>query len=201
MARTQSADYAHRRDQIVEAAAQLFADRGFLGASIADLAEACGSSKSLLYHYYLSKEDILFDVMHSHVKDLLDSAEAIAARPGGPAEKLREMTRAFMEFYLGAQDRQRVLLNELDFLPEERRTIIVDIQRRLIAIVEELLAEIQPELGVSNPLRTPAAMLYFGMINWMHTWMDAKGRASPASIAELASGIFLDGILKAEIPR
>jgi AcrR family transcriptional regulator len=199
MARPQSADYALRREQIVEAAAQLFADKGFLGASIADLAEACGSSKSLIYHYYPSKEDILFDVMHSHVKDLLDSAQMIAARRTGSVEKLKEMTRAFMQLYLGAQNRQRVLLNELDFLPDDQRTIIVDIQRRLIAIVETLLTDIRPALADGNPLQMPAAMLYFGMINWMHTWLDAKGRASPASIAELASGIFLDGIEKAEI--
>ena len=78
MARTQAADYEERRTAIVEQAAQLFAERGFLGASIADLAEACDSSKSLIYHYYTSKEDILYDVMHSHVRALLDTAEEVA---------------------------------------------------------------------------------------------------------------------------
>jgi len=73
MARTQSADYAIRREAIVDRAAELFAERGFLGASIADLADALKTSKSLIYHYYDSKEDILFDVMHSHVKALLDA--------------------------------------------------------------------------------------------------------------------------------
>jgi len=64
MARTQAADFEQRREKIVERAAQLFAERGFLGASIADLAKACKTSKSLIYHYYSSKEEILFDVMH-----------------------------------------------------------------------------------------------------------------------------------------
>ena len=59
----------------MEHAARLFAERGFLGTSIAELAEACETSKSLVYHYYESKEDILFDVMHSHVRALLDAAE------------------------------------------------------------------------------------------------------------------------------
>ena len=73
MARTQAADFAARRAAIVEKAAALYAERGFLGASIADLAKACRTSKSLIYHYYPSKEDILFDVMHSHVRSLLDA--------------------------------------------------------------------------------------------------------------------------------
>jgi AcrR family transcriptional regulator len=200
MARTQAADYEKRREIIVAAAARLFADKGFLGASIADLADACGMSKSLIYHYYGSKEDILFDTMHSHVKALLDVAEEIAGRRGGGAEKLRAMTHRFMQLYLGAADRQRVLLNELDNLTAEQRRIVVGIQHDLIATVEKIIAEIRPSLSGRSPLGAPAAMLYFGMINWMHTWLDPKGRAKPARIAELAVNIFLDGIVAGEVP-
>jgi AcrR family transcriptional regulator len=193
MARTQAADYEERRAEIVEHAARLFAERGFLGASIADLAEACGSSKSLIYHYYVSKEDILFDVMHSHVRALLDAAEAIAAGAASPADKVRMLTTAFMRLYIGATARQRVLLNELQRLPGERRAIVVGIQRRLIDIVQEIVIEIRPELS-GTPLMRPAAMLYFGMINWTHTWLDPRGRANPEDIANLAAEIFLNGI-------
>jgi len=105
-----------------------------------------------------------------------------------------------MQLYLGAAYRQRVLLNELDNLPGERRKIVIGIQRHLIDIVEKIIGEIRPPLAGRHPLRTPAAMLYFGMINWMHTWLDPRGRARPARIAELAVNIFLDGLAKAEIP-
>jgi AcrR family transcriptional regulator len=192
MARTQAADFAERRAAIVEAAARLFAGRGFLGASIADLAEACGSSKSLVYHYYASKEEILFDVMHSHVKALLDAAEKVAASDAAAADKLRALTCAFLELYVGAAARHRVLLNELGQLPQEQRDIVINIQRRLIAIVADIIADLRPELAPS--LTSPAALLYFGMINWTHTWMDPAGPASPQNIAELAVGIFLNGI-------
>jgi AcrR family transcriptional regulator len=200
MARTQAEDYELRRGEIVEHAARLFAERGFHGASIADLADACGTSKSLLYHYYKSKEDILFDVMHSHVRALLDAAEQVSAQPTGPAERLRTVTQAFMQLYLGAADRQRVLLNELGHLRESQRKTIVGIQRRLIEIIEQILIELRPPLGGASPLKRPSAMLYFGMINWMHTWLDPEGRAKPAKIAELGVNIFLDGISDAAIP-
>jgi AcrR family transcriptional regulator len=193
MARTQAADYEQRRAEIVECAARLFAERGFLGTSIADLAKACDSSKSLIYHYYASKEDILFDVMHSHVRALLDSAEIIAAGTVPPPEKLRALTAAFMRLYVGATARQRVLLNELQQLPAERRAIIVGIQRRLIEIVRQLIVGIRPELS-GNLLEHPAAMLYFGMINWTHTWLNPRGPVKPEQIAELAAEIFLGGI-------
>ena len=200
MARTQAADYEKRRERILESAAHLFADRGFLGASIADIASACRMSKSLIYHYYGSKEDILFDVMHSHVEVLLDAAQGIAAGPGHAEDKLRLMTRRFVQLYVGAADRQRVLLNDLDNLRPDQREIVVAIQQRLIGIVEDLVGTIRPALSGKNPLNAPGAMLYFGMINWMHTWLDPKGRAKPARIAELAVNIFLDGLSRAEIP-
>ncbi|MGD0143876.1 MAG: TetR/AcrR family transcriptional regulator [Rhizomicrobium sp.] len=201
MARTQAADYEDRRGRIVEKAAKLYAERGFLGASISDLAKACKTSKSLIYHYYPSKEDILFDVMHSHVAVLLETAKTIRAQTLPPTEKLRAITQEFMKHYVGAAARQKVLLNELWHLPKERRAVIVGIQHKLIDMVQAILAEVRPELGGRSALRLPAAMLYFGMINWTHTWMDPSGPAKPSKIAELSANIFLDGILDAEIPR
>jgi len=200
MARTQAAEYEERRAEIVSRAADLFAERGFLGASIADLAKACKTSKSLIYHYYESKEAILFEVMHSHVKALLDVAKDIEARPAGALDKLRAMTREFMRIYLGAAPRQRVLLNELARLPDKQRQTVIGIQRNLIDIAEKILVEIRPALATRAALKRPSVMLYFGMINWMHTWLDPAGRAKPAKIADLAVNIFLDGIGDADLP-
>jgi AcrR family transcriptional regulator len=194
MARTQAADYEERREAIVEAAAELYADHGFLGASLVDLATRCNSSKSLIYHYYASKEDILFDVMSSHIEALNAAADAIDAETSAPDVKLRKLAHAFMALYVGAAARHKVLLNELNHLPDARRTQIVRRQRRLITVVESLLAEIQPKLKRSKDLARPATMLFFGMINWTHTWYDPAGRASPAKVADLTVDIMLDGL-------
>jgi AcrR family transcriptional regulator len=194
MARKQAPDFEQRRDAILEHAAKLYAEHGFLGASIADLAAACKTSKSLIYHYYPSKEDILFDVMHSHVRALLDAAERVAAEPRPPAAKLHALTQAFMRLYVGAASRHKVLLNELAQLAPRQREIVVKIQRRLIDIVQEILVEIRPELAKRAALKRPAAMLYFGMINWTHTWLDPRGTVEPERIATLAAEIFLSGI-------
>lgn len=201
MARTQSPDFEQRRIAIMEQAAELFAARGFLGASISDIAKACDTSKSLLYHYYPSKEDMLFDVMHSHVETLLETALAVTAGPGSDADKLHCLTQEFMAHYVGAAARHKVLLNELGQLPPKRREIVIGIQRQLVDIVAKLISSIQPALGARSALRFPAAMLFFGMINWTHIWMDAEGRASPERIAELAVSIFMDGLRNAEIRK
>lgn len=194
MARTQAADYDERKQAIVEAAAALYARRGFNGASVADLAEACGTSKSLIYHYYQSKEDILFDVMISHVRALDEAARLVAAGHGGAAEKLRAMAHAFMRLYVGAADRHKVLLNELDNIDDERRGEIVKTQRGLIEIVQGLLGDIAPALKAKPGERFAAAMLFFGMINWTHTWFDPAGPVSADAIADMAVDLTLKGL-------
>jgi AcrR family transcriptional regulator len=197
MARTQSEDYDERREKIVREAAKLYAARGFLGASVSDLAEACETSKSAIYHYYPSKEDILFDVMLSHISALDQAAADVLSEGGTPAAKLRELARTFMALYVGAADRHKVLLNELDQLAPARRVQIVDLQRRLIARIETLLGEIEPKLMQNAAKRLPAAMLFFGMINWTHTWFDPKGSLSAAAFADMTVDVILGGIASA----
>ena len=190
MARPQSPDYDKRRQAIVEAAGHLYAKRGFQGASIADLAKACGTSKALIYHYFESKEDILYEVMAAHLDDLVDAADD-AMRVGSPKERLKALTLAFMRLYVGAQDSHKVLLNELDNLPLQRRTEVVAKQRRIIAVVESLVREIRPE---TNPITLPLAMLFFGMINWTHTWFRPGGKMKADEIAKLEVDLFLNGL-------
>ena len=194
MARPQSPDYDKRREAIVAAAARLYAQRGFPGASVSDLAKACGSSKSLIYHYFPSKDDILYEVMAAHLDALVDAADE-AMRAGDARERLQALTLAFMRLYVGAQDHHKVLLNELDNLPASRRAEVVAKQRRIIAIVEELVREVRPEL---NPVTLPVAMLFFGMINWTHTWFRAGGNVTPERLAEMAVNLLLGGLPRLE---
>ncbi|HBK92954.1 MAG TPA: TetR/AcrR family transcriptional regulator [Parvularcula sp.] len=183
MARTQAEDYGEKRAAIVAEAARLFAARGFDGASLADLAAACGMSKSLIYHYYPSKEAVLFAVMDGHMEALLDAIEIAPA--GGPAPPLRRFARALLGLYAGAADRQKVLLYELARLPAAERRQIIAKERKLIAYVEDILARAAPRTETAE-LRA-RAMLFFGMLNWTHTWLKPGRGLSRDEVADLAA--------------
>jgi AcrR family transcriptional regulator len=186
MARPQSADFDKRKDAIISIAARLFAKRGFLGTSMSDLAEACATSKSLVYHYFGGKEDILVAVMSRHLDDLL----AIPHDATAPAEeRLRSLTRAFMACYVEAADFQKVLLNELDNLPPSARENVVLRQRELISRVESDVTELLPTRDKAE-LRAQT-MLFFGMINWAHTWYHPTGSVSPDRLADMAVDILI----------
>ena len=199
MARPQSPNYDKRREEIVATAAELYARRGFLGASVADLAKACATSKSLIYHYFPSKEDILYDVMASHLALLVEAAEACAARTDlEPKARLRALAQAFMRLYSGAADRHKVLLNELDNLPAERRADVIAKQRRIIAVVEDLVHQVRPDLAGAKTGKA-LTMLFFGMINWTHTWFRADGPLSAEGLADLAVGLMLYGLVEVQV--
>lgn len=195
MARTQSADYGDRREAILDAAARLYGDSGVLGSSIADLAQACGMSKSLLYHYFSSKEDILFEIMAGHIEALRQVAEDVADEPD-PVRRLSRLTHGFMTLYADASDRHKVLINDLDKLPPERRATIVAIERELLDAVDRIIAEHAPHLAGDKPRRRALTMLYFGMINWTPNWFHADGPLSPDDMADMVVGLFLNGIGK-----
>lgn len=194
MARTQALDYDKRRLAIMETAASLYASHGFLGTSVAQIAEACKTSKSLLYHYYPSKEDILFDVMDSHVLSLIEATREIEALDATASEKVRRLADALMGIYVGAQAHQKVLLNELTNLAEDRRTTIISHQRELLTLVDGLVLVLRPDMAKAKAERRALVMLFFGMINWAHTWYDADGPVKPAAFAKMASDLFLGGL-------
>ena len=177
---------------MLDSAAALYARHGYLGASISDLAVASGVSKSLLYHYFGSKEDILFEIMIDHVEALQRMAHEMLAVPAdNPADRLAQLTRGFLRAYVGASDRHKVLVNDLDYLPADRRRQVVRVERELMDIVGDVLAAIGPHYGETRAERRASTMLYFGMINWTHTWYDVEGPLSVEALADRAIAIFL----------
>lgn len=188
MARTQAEDYGAKREAIVDEAAKLFAARGFDGASLADLAAACGMSKSLFYHYYPSKEAILFAVMDGHIEALLTAIDAPVT--DDPARALQEFARRLLRLYAGAAERQKVMLYDLARLSAPERRLIVAKERKLIAYVEALLA--RADNDADNPSLRARTMLFFGMLNWTHTWLKPGGGLSRDDVADLAARTILE---------
>jgi AcrR family transcriptional regulator len=194
MARPQAEDYGEKQQLIRDRAAELFAARGFAGSSIADVAAACGCAKSLIYHYFDSKEEILSDLLEEHVRALIAAAERALGSGGGAEERFRALVHALMALYVDAGAKHVLLLNELDSLPAKRRAAIVALERRLIALTADLLTELAPPLAANPALRVPTAMGFYGMINWTHTWYSRDGAVAPGTLADLFANLFLRGL-------
>lgn len=194
MARQQAADYDQKREVITKEAAKLFAAKGFDGASVSDLAAACNNSKSLIYHYYASKEAILFDVMNGHIDLLVNAVEDISSRKGSPADLFKKLARELMRRYAGAASNQKVLLYELDNLPPLQRKEIIRKQRKIIDFAERLLAQAASNKKLSHGRLRGHVMLFFGMLNWTPNWFKPSGEISRDDIADMAAATTLNAL-------
>ncbi len=176
MARTRANDYNTKRQGILSRSAILFAEHGYTGTSITMIAEACGVSKALMYHYYSSKDAVLFDLLQDHLQNLVAVVEAAAQSAGEPNEKLFAISAVLLEAYRGADAEHQVQISSLKLLPPPQQEILKEMERRLVAIVSEAIAAAIPHAAKKRHLLKPLTMSLFGMLNWHYLWFrDGKG--------------------------
>ncbi|OUL70639.1 TetR/AcrR family transcriptional regulator [Paraburkholderia hospita] len=187
MARTRAPDHESQRDQILDLAAEKFAQTSYPSTSMADLAAASGTSKARLYHYYESKEAILFDLLDRYTKRLMliiAEVEGASQRRGlTERETFAELIRAFLSEYETSHSRHVALLNDVKYLVEAQREIILNRQRDVVAAFARQLARAYPE-SVARENQTALTMMVFGMINWTFTWLKPGGPMGYREFAE-----------------
>ena len=187
MARPKSASHELKRDQILDVAAQCFAHQSFPAASMNDIAAACGASKARLYHYYESKEAILFDLLDRYTQRLLaliGETEAHAQRRNlSERDALHELVRAFLTEYETSATRHVALLGDTKFLGDVQRNLILNRQRDVVAAFTRFLRRAYPA-RVTPANQTAVTMMLFGMINWTFTWLRPGGAMSYPQFAE-----------------
>lgn len=187
MARPKSSQHELRRDEILDVAAQCFADRSYPAASMNDIAAAGGTSKARLYHYYESKEAILFDLLDRYTQRLLaiiGQVEATAQRRNlDDRAALHELIRSFLEEYEHSATRHVALLHDTKFLSPMQRDLILDRQRDVVSAVTRFLRRAYPQ-RVTPENQTALTMTLFGMINWTFTWLRPGGPMSYVQFAE-----------------
>ena len=197
MARPKSSQHEIKRDEILDVAAQCFAERSYPAASMNDIAAAGGTSKARLYHYYESKEAILFDLLDRYTQRLLaiiGQAEATAQRRNlDERAALHELVRSFLQEYESSATRHVALLNDTKFLGEAQRELILDRQRDVVSAVTRFLRRAYPA-RVNAANQSAVVMMLFGMINWTFTWLRPGGPMSYAAFAEEVIAILERGL-------
>jgi AcrR family transcriptional regulator len=193
MARTRANDYDKKRLGILSQSASLFAQHGFTGTSITMIAEACGVSKALMYHYYNSKDDVLFDLLADHLNHLIVAVEAASESAGDGKERLFAICTALLEAYRGADAEHQVQISSLKLLPQAQQSVLKELERQLVVIFSNAIAATLPTVADRPDVLKPLTMSLFGMLNWHYLWFrDGKGMTREA-YARMAAGLVLAG--------
>ncbi|PTQ70696.1 TetR/AcrR family transcriptional regulator [Celeribacter persicus] len=195
MARTRADDFEEKQHHILLTAAHVFATQGMEKASMSQIASEAGVSKSLLYHYYPSKDALIFEIIRSHLQEL--DAELTEARDPSLDDEaqLEKLVGVVLNAYRGADDQHKVQLNAGPALSEAQKAEITALERKIVKHFSNTLRDIHPELtNDDRPLLMPVTMSLFGMMNWVYMWFKEGGPISREDYAKMATTLILEGV-------
>jgi TetR/AcrR family transcriptional regulator, cholesterol catabolism regulator len=181
-----------RRSELTRTAARLFAERGYHGTSIGDLAEAMGVQKGSLYAHIESKQDLLYETMRDGAAAFHAALDAIP-ESAHPVEKIRLALRGHLRVVAEQLDVATVFVREWRYLEGERREEIVNERRRYEERFRALfregrdLGELRSDLDDAT-----AALLALSAANWAYTWLR-PGRDTD-ELADEFYALLVDGM-------
>lgn len=185
--------YDDKRQLILERATELFARHGFHGTSVADIADACGASKALIYHYFDSKEQVLYELLTGFIEMFQIRLERAVNKAAKPPERLR----AYMRETVAVLSKYRLnyarLFSELDALPAKQRDDVRSAERAIVNLLRKTLIEIRPDIA-NNPHAMPVTLLALGTLVWSYTWFDPTRTLSLDELADLTTRFVLGGV-------
>jgi len=195
MARTIAKDYEQKRAHILKSAARVFAEQGYDRASMSVLAKECGISKANIYHYYNSKDALLYDVLDTYLKALRDRICDLDLSALNANAQLSLVVREILLAYQGADDEHRVQSNGMRALPEEQQQVLRGYQRDLVNRVSEVVAASAEGVFDDDPVRLrETTMSVFGMLNWYYMWQHSADSEARERYAELTTDLILGGV-------
>ncbi len=188
-----AADPTNTRQRILDAAAHLFRERGFHATTTRAISDIVGILSGSLFHYFRSKEQMLFEVMHEAATQLCDKAEAAVAAVSGPRERLRALIRLQLDCLIGEETRDyyAVLIAEWRELDAAAKPGLTARRTQYSAIWHAVL----DECARAGLLRSDPHSLQFvlhGAINWASTWFKPGGRLLIDDYARILEDLVLE---------
>jgi len=184
-------------DKIIEiqgVATRLFAQKGYHNTSMREIARDLEMNQASLYHYFDSKEDLLYTLITDAMDEALDTLEQICQSDLSPNGKLNEVLSFYTSYYAGDQDRLRLLVNEQDNLGEEYRQVVIEKERRYVGLIQSILKALADE-GKMKPIPpSVATFAFFGMVHYTIKWYDRSGPVKSGELADYFLEIFTKGI-------
>ena len=184
------------REDILEAAAQVFRQKGFHGASMNDIADATSLKKASLYHHVSSKQEILLEILERALQLLLERISSITTQNIAADKKLRLMIQEYLQILVENIDLAAVLLFEHRALERRQHSRHIPNRDKFEALWKDVISEgVHARLfKCDNPALITRALL--GQLNWTITWYRPEGALTIEEVADQYSELLLNGLLK-----
>jgi len=189
--------FDRRLGEILGFATDVFCDKGYEGASMRDLSRASGMSLAGLYHYFESKEKLLYLIQRTTFRTIIERVRERLQQSTDPVERVRIFIANHLEYFLANKKAMKVLSHEADALKNGYGQEIAAIKREYYGICLGLLEDLKRAQGLEFEARL-AVLSLFGMMNWIYTWHNPRVDADAAVLSRTMGDIFLNGILSAK---
>jgi TetR/AcrR family transcriptional regulator, cholesterol catabolism regulator len=183
------------RDDILEAAAQVFREKGYNGASMADIAGVLNLQKASLYHHISSKQEILLALLDRALEMLTDQISPITEQPLPADQKLRLMIGVYLKTLAGNADLSSVLLFEHRSLDRKSHIRHIPNRDRFENLWRKVINEgVNSKLFLCQDIGLSVRGL-MGTLNWTLTWYRPDGDLSIEKIGNLYADMLFNGLL------
>jgi AcrR family transcriptional regulator len=184
-----------KREQIYEKALELFIANGYDQTPLSQIAHELNLTKAGLYHYFQSKEELLF-FLHQHNMEInfipvLDAAEKIA----DPEKRIAYFLKHYTESSLTKSAAAKVLIHEINRLQPEHQQIIKKTWRRAFNILRNAISELESAGKIKGINKTFATFAAIGMCSWTFYWFDYNRGETGGELSDTYTKIFLNGLL------
>jgi AcrR family transcriptional regulator len=182
-------------ERLLAVATRLFAEKGFEGTSVQEIVAAAGVTKGAMYHYFTSKDDLLYEIYHRLLVMQTDRLEQFAAGEGTAEERLRAAAVDVIETSFLHLDELTVFFRSMHLLPQEKRKAVRAERRTYHERFRDLVQEGQ-DVGIFRA-DVPADIVvhfFFGTVHQLSTWYHAGGPLGACAVSEYYVGLLLDGL-------
>ena len=190
-----------RRVEICRTAAQIFRDRGYDATSVSDIARALGMTKAGLYHYFDSKEALLFEIMTYGLERVRDDVVLQVRGIVDPEERLKQIVLRHARIATNGRGAVAHLGDELRALPPTARRQIEEKMRFYFDLIRDTLAELRADGRLRDIDPTVGAFTVLGMVLWLPRGFRQDGRLSQERVANEIASLALGGLVQRRPPK
>ncbi len=184
-----------RQHEYLDAAAAVFADKGYYGATTGDIAARLGIRQGSLYYYFRSKEEALEQVCLVGVQGFVQTIETIAASNASLREKIARTVAAHLGALATRKDYVVVFLDQRRHLPPDRRDKVLAQSRRYVQVIEDILQAGRAAREIqSNTDPRLAALNLVGLCNSVAAWYGHDPKLTVELIGKNITNLFIDGV-------
>ncbi|ACC73930.1 TetR/AcrR family transcriptional regulator [Paraburkholderia caribensis] len=186
---------AYVQDEIIASAVALFAERGFRAVTIDDIASNLGYTKSVVYYYFESKNEILWQIFNRIYDSYLGMVSAIVEKQLPPEAALKEIIMGHAMMVMERRDWTAIYNREESELDEKQRKVYDQRRREYDGRIKEIYND-GVEKGVFRDVPANIAIAgILGMCNWLYRWYSEKGPIPAADIAGYYVDILTNGFM------